>query len=153
MPNTYTQIYIQLVFAVKHRQALIQQQFRDELYKYITGIFKNKNQKMLAINGMTDHIHIFFGMTPDIRLSDLVRDVKSDSSLFVNEKKLSKFKFHWQERYGAFSYSQSQKLEVIHYIMNQGEHHRKKTFREEYINFLKKFNVEYNEKYVFDFFD
>jgi len=97
MPNTYTQIYIQLVFAVKHRQALIQPQFKDELYKYITGIFKNQNQKMLAVNGMPDHIHIFFGMTPDITLSDLVRDVKSDSSLFINEKKLSKFKFHWQE--------------------------------------------------------
>ena len=153
MPNTYTQIYIQLVFAVKHRQALIQPQFKDELYKYITGIFKNQNQKMLAVNGMPDHIHIFFGMTPDIKLSNLVRDVKSDSSLFINEKKLSKFKFHWQEGYGAFSYSQSQKAEVIKYIMNQEDHHRKKTFREEYVDFLKKFNVEYDEKYLFEFFD
>ena len=153
MPNTYTQIYIQLVFAVKHRQSLIQPQFKDELYKYITGIFKNQNQKLLCINGMPDHTHIFFGMTPDITLSDLVRDIKSDSSLFINEKKLSKFKFHWQEGYGAFSYSQSQKSEVITYILNQEVHHKKKSFREEYESFLKNFNVEYDERYLFDYFD
>ena len=153
MPNTYTQIYIQLVFAVKHRQSLIQPQFKDELYKYITGIFKNQNQKLLCINGMPDHTHIFFGMTPDITLSDLVRDIKSDSSLFINEKKLSKFKFHWQEGYGAFSYSQSQKSEVITYILNQEVHHKKKSFREEYESFLKKFNVEYDERYLFEYFD
>ena len=151
MPNSFHQISIQLVFAVKHREALILPTFKDELYKYITGIFRNKNQKLLAINGMPDHLHIFFGMSPEICLSDLIRDVKSDSSLFINEHKLSPVKFYWQEGYGAFSYSRSQRDRVINYINKQEDHHKRKTFREEYISFLKKYEIVYDEKYLFNF--
>jgi REP element-mobilizing transposase RayT len=102
---------------------------------------------------MPDHIHIFFGMIPDIKLSDLVRDIKSDSSTFIYENKLSNYKFHWQKGYGAFSYSRSQRDVVIKYIMNQQKHHKKKTFQEEYLEFLRKFDVEYNDKYLFEFFE
>ena len=153
MANTYTQISIQLVFAVKYRQALITPDFKVTLHKYISGILRNQDQKLLAINGMPDHIHIFFGMRPDSNLSDLVRDIKSDSSTFVNEKKLSKQKFRWQDGFGAFSYSKSQRDRVIKYILNQEQHHAKKTFREEYFGFLEEFAVDYDEKYVFEFFD
>ena len=153
MPNTYTQIYIQLIFAVKHRDSLIRESFKENLHKYITGILKIQKQKLLAINTMPDHMHIFFGMTPEIRLADLVRDIKSDSSLFINDNKLSKRKFHWQEGYGAFSYSQSHKDAVIKYIMNQEKHHKRKTFKEEYLEFLKKYNVEFVDKYLFEFFE
>ena len=153
MANTYSQIYIHLVFAVKHRQHLTHQGFKDELYKYIAGIIRNKGQKLLAINGMPDHIHIFIGLEPDMKLSDLVRDIKSASSLFVNEKHLSKQKFHWQEGYGAFSYSQSQRSFVIKYIMEQEKHHGKRTFRTEYHELLKKFETAFEEKYLFEFFD
>ncbi len=153
MANTYTQISIQVIFAVKHREALIKPLLKNELHKYIAGILKNQNQKLLAINSMPDHLHIFFGMTSEIKLSNLIRDIKSDSSAFINENKLSKFKFHWQEGYGAFSYSRSQRDSVIKYIMYQEAHHKKKTFREEYLEFLRKFNVEFNEKFLFEFFD
>ena len=153
MANTYTQIYIQTVFAVQNRNAMIQSSFENELYKYISGIFRKQGQKLLAINGMPDHIHIFFGLEPDVRLSDLIRDVKSDSSGFINEKKLSKFKFNWQEGYGAFSYSKSQKPNVVRYIMNQKIHHKKYSFKKEYLDFLEKFDIPYNPKYVFDFFE
>jgi REP element-mobilizing transposase RayT len=153
MANTYTQISIQVVFAVKHRNALIKSSFKEDLQKYIAGILKNQNQKLLAINSMPDHIHIFFGMSPETKLSYLIRDIKSDSSTFVNENKLSKYKFHWQEGYGAFSYSRSQRDAVIKYIMNQEKHHSKKTFREEYVEFLKKHDISYNDKYLFEFFE
>lgn len=113
MANTYSQITIQLVFAIKNREAIILSTFKDRLYKYITGIVSNQNQKMIAINGTHNHIHILLGISPDIRISDLVRDIKSDSSLFVNKNKLSKFKFYWQEGYGAFSYSKSQRDSVV----------------------------------------
>ena len=142
-----------VVFAVKNRKALILPSFEERLFKYITGIVQNQGQKLLAINGTTDHIHIFFGMEPTCRLSDLVRDIKSDSSVFIKENKLSRYKFNWQEGYGAFSYSHSQKQNVIEYVMNQKQHHRKKTFKQEYLEFLKNFNVDYNEKYLFDFFN
>ena len=153
MSNTYIQIYIQLIFAVKYRHSLIKTSFKEDLHKYITGIVKNQKQKLLAINSMPDHIHKFFGITQEIKLADLVRDIKSDSSLFINDKKLSKQKFHWQEGYGGFSYSQSQKDSVIKYIMNQERHHKEKTFKEEYLEFLKRFDVEYTDKYLFEFFD
>lgn len=149
MPGTFSQIYIQVVFAVKHRDSLIHPSWEEELYKYITGIVTNKEQKMLAINGMPDHIHFLIGMKPSCCLSDLVREVKKASTQFIAEKKFSKFKFNWQEGYGAFSYSQSQMDSVVKYIMNQKEHHRKQTFREEYVDFLKKFEVEYKEEYLF----
>ena len=153
MANTYTQISIQVVFAVKHRNALIKPSFKEELQKYISGILKNQNQKLLAINSMPDHIHIFFGMLPETKLSNLMRDIKSDSSTFVNENRLCKYRFHWQEGYGAFSYSRSQRDAVIKYIMNQERHHKKKTFREEYLEFLKRYDIEFNDKYLFEFFE
>ncbi|MCH8316922.1 MAG: IS200/IS605 family transposase [Bacteroidetes bacterium] len=153
MANTFTQIYIHTVFAVQGRQNLIQKSWKDELYKYITGIVRNNNQKLLAINGMPDHIHIFLGLKPDIALSDLVRDIKSNSSSFINKKKWVMGKYHWQEGFGAFSYSDSQLDSVIKYIQNQEIRHKTKTFREEYTEMLKKFNVEYNEKYLFDFIE
>ena len=153
MANTYTQIYIHIVFAVKGRQSLIPESRKEELYKYITGIIKKRDQKMLAVNGMSDHIHILIGMKPTIALSDLVRDFKAGSSGFINEKKWLRGKFNWQEGFGAFSYSRSQVDTVIKYIMNQEQHHKKKTFKEEYIEFLKKFDLDYEEKYLFEWIE
>ncbi len=152
MANPYYQTSIQLVFAVKYREALIKDDFRDELHRYIGGILRNKKHKPLAINSMPDHIHIFFGMYP-CDIPALIRDLKSDTSLYINEKRLSKNKFQWQEGYGLFSYSMSHRPNVIRYIENQQEHHKKRTFREEYLDFLEKFQVEYNPKYLFDFFE
>lgn len=151
--STYTQIYIQTIFAVKNRNALIRPAWEERLYQYITGIVQNKGQKMIAINGMPDHIHFFIGMKPTCCLSDLVREVKKSSTGFIKENKFSKFKFQWQEGFGAFSYSHSQIDRVAKYVLNQKEHHRKITFREEYMNFLKKFNVEYDERYLFDWLE
>jgi putative transposase len=153
MSSTFSQIYIQIVFAVKGRQSLIQQSWEEELYKYITGIIQNKGQKMLAINGMPDHIHILIGMKPSCNLSDLVREVKKASNGFINEKKFCPYKFEWQEGYGAFSYSHSALENVFGYIANQKEHHRKKSFHEEYVDFLKKFEVEFKEEYLFEWIE
>jgi len=153
MSNTYTQLYIQLVFAVHGRQNLLPKQYKEELHKYITGIVQKRNYKMLAINFMPDHAHIFVGLNPTLSISDLVRDIKTNSSTFITEKKIVPDKFKWQEGYGAFSYSQSQVDAVVKYVLNQEEHHRKKTFREEYIDFLKKFNVEYDERYLFEWIE
>jgi len=147
--STYSQIYIQIVFAVKNRKALISKSWDEELYKYITGIIQNKGQKMLAINGVADHIHILIGMKPTCCLSDLVREEKKASNVFIKEKKFTLYKFEWQEGYGAFSYSHSALDNVIAYVNNQKEHHRKKSFREEYKEFLIKFNVEHQDKYLF----
>ncbi|MGH7596056.1 MAG: IS200/IS605 family transposase [bacterium] len=149
MANTYTQIYIHVVFAVQGRQNLIPKEHKEELHKYITGIVQNKKQKLIAINSMPDHIHIFIGMKPSIALSDLVRDIKNNSSNFINEKKWIRGKFSWQEGFGAFSYGHSQIDVVVKYIQNQEEHHTKKTFKEEYLEMLKKFDVEYDERYLF----
>lgn len=151
--STFYQIYIQVVFAVKGRNSLIAQSWEEELYKYITGIITNKGQKLIAINGMPDHIHILIGMKPSCCLSDLVREIKKSSNAFINEKKFSKFKFEWQKGYGAFSYSHSSLDNVIAYIQNQKEHHKKKSFREEYIDFLKKFEVEYKDEYLFNWIE
>jgi putative transposase len=147
MANTYTQLYVQLVFGVKGRTSLIPKELKEELHKYITGIVKNDDCKMLAINSMPDHIHIFTGLHPKISVADLLRDIKANSSSFIKSKGLS---FAWQEGYGAFSYAASQKQQVIRYIEMQEEHHRKKSFREEYIEFLKAFNIPYDERYVVD---
>ena len=125
MPGTFSQIYIQVVFAVKGRDSLIQSSWEQELYKYITGIVRNKEQKMLAINGMPDHIHFLIGMKPSCCLSDLVREIKKATNDFIKLKKLCKHKFNWQEGYGAFSYSHSSLDSIIAYIMNQKEHHKK----------------------------
>lgn len=149
MANTYSQIFIQVVFAVKDRQNLIPDDHKEELYKYITGIIKNNNQKLLAINGMPDHIHILVGIKPSISISDLVRDIKANSSRFINEQGWSKFRFNWQEGFGAFSYGKSQVDNVIKYIQNQEKHHETTTFRKEYKEFLKKFDVSFDEKYIF----
>jgi putative transposase len=150
MPNTYSQIYIQIVFTVKGRQCLIPSNKREELQKYITGIIENREQKLLSIYCMPDHTHLLVGLKPDIKLSDLVRDIKAGSSKFINDKNWIKEKFNWQEGFGAFSYSRSQISDVINYISNQEIHHKKKSFKEEYIAFLKMFNIEYDEKYLFD---
>nr|WP_199000156.1 IS200/IS605 family transposase [Flavobacterium sp. ASV13] len=150
MANTYSQLYIQIVFAVKGRQNLISKNNKDEIYKYITGIITNQKQKLIAINGMPDHIHILVGIKPDISLSDLVRDIKSSSSKFINEQKWINGKFEWQTGFGAFSYGHSQLTNIIKYIENQEEHHKTKTFKEEYIQFLQLFNVDFKNEYVFE---
>ena len=153
MANTYSQIYIQIVFSVKGRTNLISSKNREELHKYITGIVRNRNQKLLSIFAMPDHTHLLIGLTPNIAISDLVRDIKAGSSKFITESKWVKGKFSWQEGYGAFSYSKGQIDSVINYILNQEEHHKKKTFQEEYIYLLQKFEIEYNEKYLFEWID
>jgi len=153
MAGTFSQIYIQVVFAVKNRNGLIHQSWEEELYKYISGIVTNKEQKMLAINGMPDHIHILIGMRPSCCLSDLVREIKKSSGNYINEKKLSKNNFEWQAGYGAFSYSHSSLDNVISYIKNQKEHHKKKSFRVEYIDFLEKFQIKHEEQFLFDWLE
>lgn len=150
MPGTFTQIYIQIVFAVKFRHKLIHPVWQEELNKYIAGIIKAKGQKPIIVNGASDHIHVFIGFRPSMLLSDLVRDIKNNSSKFINEQGWIPQKFRWQEGYGAFSYSQSHIKNVYNYILNQEEHHRKKAFHEEYLEFLKEYEIEYDEKYVFD---
>ncbi len=149
MANTYTQIHIQAIFAVQNRQSLIQEDWREELYRYITGIVQKNRHKMLQINGMPDHIHLFIGMRPSQSVSDLMKAVKGDSSEWINKRGFTKSKFSWQAGYGAFSYAKSQVPKVIQYIQNQEEHHKKKTFIEEYLNFLKAFEVEYDERFLF----
>jgi putative transposase len=153
MPNTYTQIHIQIIFAVKGRQNLIPKNKRAELQKYITGIINKRNQKLLSIFCMPDHTHILVGMKSDVSIADLTRDIKAGSSKFINDKKWVKGKFGWQEGYGAFSYSKSHVDSVIRYILNQEEHHRNKTFKEEYLEFLRKFEIEYDEKYLFEWIE
>ena len=150
MSGTFTQIYIQITFAVKNRESMINSSWEEELYKYISGIINNKNQKVLAINGMPDHIHILIGMKPSCCLSDLVREIKKSSNDFIKERNFSKYKFQWQEGFGAFSYSHSALDNVIKYIQNQKEHHKKYSFKEEYIELLNRFQIEYKEEYLFD---
>ena len=153
MADCFSQIYVQLVFAVKNRDALIMPEWEDELYKYISGIITNKGQKALAINGTRNHIHIFVNLKPNCCISDLVREIKKASNTFVKDKKMSKFRFEWQSGYGAFSYSISQIDNVIKYINNQKEHHRKHTFKEEFHNFIEKFKIEYKEEYSFEWIE
>jgi len=149
MANTYTQIHIQAVFVVKSRLGLIQNEWKDELYKYITGIIQANNHKLLAINGMPDHLHVFFGMRPTQSLSDLMQDIKGGSSKWINERKFTKGRFEWQEGYGAFSYSKAQVSTVITYIQNQEMHHQRTTFIEEYKSLLQEFNIDYDDRYIF----
>ncbi|MBK7501064.1 MAG: IS200/IS605 family transposase [Ignavibacteriales bacterium] len=153
MANTYSQVYIHVVFAVKGRQNLIRTEIREELHKYITGIITNRDQKLLSIFCMPDHTHLLIGLKPSISISDLVRDIKAGSSKFINDKKLIKGKFSWQEGFGVFSYSRSQIDTVIKYIQNQENITIKNRFKEEYIDFLEKFAVEYDEKYLFEWVD
>ncbi|MCX6222564.1 MAG: IS200/IS605 family transposase [Bacteroidia bacterium] len=149
MPNTYTQIHIQMVFAVQNRNCIIGNNWKDELYKYITGIVRNHNHKPLIINGMPDHIHLLIGLRPTQSISELMQDIKGNSSKWINERKLVSGKFSWQEGYGAFSYSKSELSNIIHYIDNQESHHKKKSFMEEYIELLEEFEIDYDERYVF----
>ncbi len=150
MAGTFSQLYIQVVFAVKGRENLIQLPWRDELHKYISGIIKGKEQKSIIVNGVADHIHCFIGLKPSMQISDLVRDIKNNSTNFVNSKKLVNGKFAWQEGYGVFSYSHSQVNDVYNYILNQENHHKKQTFKEEYVEFLNRFEIPHDERYLFE---
>ena len=149
MANTYCQIYVHFVFAVQNRMGLIGQAWKDDLYKYITGIIGNKGHKLMAIGGVSDHIHILVSMSPTQSISDLMADVKRSSSLWINERKLVPGKFSWQSGYGAFTYSKQQIPNVANYIANQEDHHKTKNFREEYEILLKDFGIEYDERYIF----
>jgi REP element-mobilizing transposase RayT len=149
MANTYTQIHIHAIFAVQNRVSLIADTWKDELYAYIMGIIKENGHKPLAIGGTADHIHLFFGLRPAQSLSNLMQDIKGSSSKWINEKRFVQGKFSWQEGYAAFSYAKSQLKDVVQYIENQTEHHHKTTFIEEFRIFLQKFDVEYDDQYIF----
>lgn len=152
-PGVFTQLYIQLVFAVKYRDRLLIREIKDEVFSYMSGIIKNRKHKSIIINGMPDHIHILIGANPDDKISDLIACLKRDSSKFINDKEWFRAKFHWQDGYGAFSYGRSQLDIIFKYIANQEKHHGKRTFSEEYTELLRKFEIKYEKKYLFDFFD
>ncbi|MGV3684950.1 MAG: IS200/IS605 family transposase [Daejeonella sp.] len=153
MANTYSQLYFQFVFAVKGRQALIPRKYKEELHRYITGLVQNRKAKMLAVHCMPDHVHIFVGFNPTILISGFVREIKVESNEFINNKNWVRGKFAWQEGYGVFSYSHSQIGSVINYILNQESHHQKRTFENEYRQLLEKFEVTFDEQFLFDFFE
>ena len=153
MANTYTQLHIHLVFAVKYRQSLIIEKHREEIEKYMTGILQNKKHKLLAIYLMPDHAHILIGLNPQLSISESVQVLKTETSNFINAHRLSAYHFHWQEGFGAFSHSKSELDKVVRYIRNQPKHHQKQSFRKEYLALLKRFDVEYKEEYLFEFFD
>ena len=153
MANTYTQIYIHLVFSPLHHEALIDKSWSDKLEKYITGIVQNNGHKMLAIKSMSDHIHIFIGYYVAQTIPDIVEQIKTSSNAWIKTNNLSKFKFDWQRGYGAFSHSRSQLDTVVKYVLNQEEHHKKSSFKEEYLDILKKNDIKYDGKYLFNFFD
>ncbi len=148
MANTYTQIHLQLIFAVKYRAAIINDTWKNELYKYISGIIQQQKHKLIIVNGVADHIHLLIGFRPHQSLADLMQDIKGNSSKWINENHFTRSKFAWQEGYGAFSYSKSHLSNVINYIKNQENHHRKITFIDEYKAFLKTYEVEYDERYI-----
>lgn len=148
MANTYTQIYLHIVFAVQNRTSLIQPEWKNELYKYITGIIQNNGHKLIAINGVSNHLHIAVGYKPHQLIPDLLQDIKTNSSKWINERKFIRGKFNWQSGYGAFSFSHSQIDVIVKYINNQEQHHKRKTFRDEYTEMLKKYNVTFDEKYI-----
>ena len=148
MANTFTQIYLHLVFAVQNRISLIQSDWKNELYKYITGIVQNNGHKLIAINGVPNHLHIAVGYKPHQLIPELLQDIKGNSSKWINQRKFITGKFNWQEGYGAFSFSHSQIDNVVRYINHQERHHKKQTFREEYIQLLKRYNIQYDEKYI-----
>ena len=152
-PGSFTQLYVQLVFAVKNRDAVLNKEIRKRVFEYISGIITEMKHKSIIVNGVSNHVHILIGMNPFISISDTVHDIKRSSSLFINNEKLCIGKFAWQEGYGAFTYSRSHLDNVFKYIQNQEEHHSKKTFKEEYIQFLKKFEIEYDDRFLFDFLD
>jgi putative transposase len=152
MANTYTKIYIHSVFTPMHREHLINPRWEESLYKFITGIVHNNGHKLLAINGVSDHIHILTGFKPDQSVSDMMKDIKANSSRWINANKLVAGKFQWQEGFGAFSYGHSQLDVIIQYVNNQKQHHQRMSFKKEYLSLLKKFEVEYQDEYVFKFF-
>jgi putative transposase len=152
MANTYTQCYVHLVFSPKNRQALISKVWKTELEKYITGIIQNRKHKLLAIGAMPDHIHILIGYNLNELIPDLVEEIKTSSTIWMKEKRLSKFKFEWQHVYGAFTHSRMQIDAVVNYILNQEQHHEKKSFKDEYLEMLIKNGVEFKEEYLFEFF-
>ncbi|WP_179006051.1 IS200/IS605 family transposase [Winogradskyella forsetii] len=150
MANTYTQLYFHIVFAVKGRDNHIATKWKDELYKYITGIISNKEQKLMIINGMPNHVHLLIGTKPTCTLSDLIRDIKANSSKWINDKQLINCKFEWQSGFGAFTVSQSQVPKIVNYIKNQEEQHQSKSFKEEYIGFLNAYDIDFNSAYIFN---
>ena len=152
-PGAYTQLYVQMVFAVKNRDAVLHKPIRGRVFEYIGGIITEMKHKTLVVNGVSNHVHVLLGLNPNISISDTIRDIKRSSSLFINAEKLCVGKFAWQEGYGAFTYSRSQLNNVYKYIQNQEEHHKMVSFREEYISFLKKFEIDYDERFLFDFLD
>lgn len=152
-PGVFTQLYIQLVFSPKYRERLLVKEIREEVFSYISGIITNRRHKSIIINGISDHMHILYGANPDDKISDLVACIKRESSTFINSKNWFRNKFHWQDGYGAFSYARSQLDRVYKYIARQEQHHKKQSFKEEYIDFLKKYEIEYNEKFLFEFFE
>jgi putative transposase len=153
MAGTYSQIYVQYVIVVNGRQNLLGSEWRHDVFKYISGIITNKGQKAIIINGVGNHVHIFVGLKPSMKISDLARDIKNNSSNYINKNKWVKGKFSWQEGYWVFSYAQTQVESVYNYILNQEEHHKKHTFKEEYYKFLNEFNVNYEDQYLFDWLD
>jgi REP element-mobilizing transposase RayT len=153
MANTFSQIHIQTVFAVSNRQSLIKPEFKEELYKYVSGIVRNQGQKLLAINGVADHVHILIGLRPAMALADLVQEIKADSTNFINKNRWVRGRFSWQEGYGAFSYGHSQLDTIIRYIQDQEKHHKHRSFRHEYLTLLRKFDIAFEDKYVFDFIE
>jgi REP element-mobilizing transposase RayT len=152
-PGTFTQLYIQLVFSPKHRDRLLIEQYRPRIFEYLSGITTNLGHKSIIINGVSDHVHLFLGLNPKISISETVKELKRSSSIFINERRFFHEKFEWQEGYGGFSYGKSQVENVYNYILNQEKHHQKRTFREEYLEFLKKYEIEFEEQYLFEFFD
>ena len=152
-PGVFTQLYTHLVFSPKYRERLLKKEIRSEVFSYISGIITNRKHKSIIINGMSDHIHIFIGLNPDDKISDLVATIKRDSSKFINGKGWFRGNYHWQDGYGAFSYGKSQLERIFSYIKDQENHHKKRTFREEYIELLKRFEIEYDAKYLFEFFE
>ena len=151
MANTFSQIYIQTVFAVNNRLSIIKPEFKEDVYKYITGIVRNQGQKLISINGMPDHAHILIGLRPAMALADLVQEIKADSTNFINKNKWVNGKFSWQEGYGAFPYGHSQLDTIIRYIQNQEKHHKRRSFKNEYLTLLRRFDIAFEEKYVFEF--
>ena len=152
-PGVFTQMYIQLVFAVKNRETLLRKNHQKEVFSYMSGIVSGLKHKSIIVNGMPDHVHVFFGLNPLVSISDTVHDLKRSTSLFINNNDWFRGKFFWQDGYGGFSYSRSQLENVYNYILNQEKHHQKMTFREEYLDFLNEFKIDYDERFLFDFFD
>ncbi|MDP4222562.1 MAG: IS200/IS605 family transposase [Bacteroidota bacterium] len=152
-PGTFTQMYVQLVFAVQNRENVLFKSIRARVFEYISGIIRNQDQKSIIVNGVADHVHILYGLNPSISVSDLVHDIKRGSSLFINNNRLLPGRFSWQEGYGAFTYSRSQIENVYHYINNQETHHTMNTFREEYLKMLEENEIYYDSRYLFEFLD